>query len=131
MRDHPQVDSDDPGARDYMIESARHWLATGVDGFRCDYANGPSHAFWSQFRAATRAVAPDSVTIGEVVETPALQRTYLGRLDGCLDFVLLQALRGFFAFGGRSGHASTRFLRRHLEFFAATSCCRRSSTTTT
>ena len=29
---------------------------------------------------------------------PALQRTYAGRLDGCLDFLLMQALRRFFAF---------------------------------
>ena len=29
-------------------------LDLGVDGFRCDYANGPSHAFWSEFRAAIR-----------------------------------------------------------------------------
>ena len=34
---------------------------------------------------------PDSVTIGEIVETPALQRTFAGRLDGCLDFGLHQA----------------------------------------
>ena len=118
VRDHPQIDSDDAGAREYMIESARHWLDLGVDGFRCDYANGPSHAFWSQFRAATRLANADSITLGEVVETPALQRTYRGRLDGCLDFVLLQALRRFFAFGDLTAGELDAFLRRHLEFFA-------------
>jgi glycosidase len=116
VQDHPQIDSDDPGARAYMIESARYWLALGVDGFRCDYANGPSHAFWSAFRAATRAVAPESVSLGEVVETPALQRTYAGRLDGCLDFIGLQALRGAFAFGTIGPRALDGFLRRHLAF---------------
>jgi cyclomaltodextrinase len=114
VQDHPQVDSDDPGARAYMIESARHWLELGVDGFRCDYANGPSHAFWSAFRAATRATDPDSVTIGEVVETPALQWTYQGRLDGCLDFFLLGALRGAFAFGSLSPTGLDVTVRRHL-----------------
>jgi len=118
VRDHPQIDSDDPGAREYMIESARRWLDLGVDGFRCDYVNGPSHAFWSQFRAATRLANADSITLGEVVETPALQRTYRGRLDGCLDFVLLQALRRFFAFGDLSAGEFDAFLRRHMEFFA-------------
>jgi cyclomaltodextrinase / maltogenic alpha-amylase / neopullulanase len=116
--DHPQIDSDDPGASEYMIESARQWLDLGVDGFRCDYANGPSHAFWSEFRAATRLARADSVTLGEVVETPTLQRTYAGRMDGCLDFVLLQALRRFFAFGDLSPGEFDAFLRRHLEFFA-------------
>ena len=118
VQDHPQINSDDPGARDYMIESAAYWLERGVDGFRCDYANGPSHSFWSMFRAATRAVKPDSITLGEVVETPALQRTYQGCLDGCLDFVLLQALRQFFAFGTLTASAFDGFLRRHLAFFA-------------
>ncbi|MFL5801428.1 MAG: glycoside hydrolase family 13 protein [Roseiflexaceae bacterium] len=115
----PQVDSDSPPARDSMIEHARYWLAQGVDGFRLDYANGPSHAFWSMFRAATRAARPDSVTLGEVVETASLQRTYQGRLDGCLDFLLLQALRRFFAFGSMSPSEFDTFLRRHLAFFPA------------
>jgi cyclomaltodextrinase len=117
VQDHPQIDSDDPGAREYMVDSARHWLDLGVDGFRCDYANGPSHAFWSAFRAATREAKVDSVTLGEVVETPALQRTYQGRLDGCLDFLLLQGLRRFFAFGSIGPTEFDTFLRRHLDFF--------------
>ena len=117
VRDHPRIDSDDPGARRHMIEAARFWLDLGVDGFRCDYANGPSHAFWSAFRAATRAARPDSVTLGEVVETPALQRTYEGRLDGCLDFLLMQALRRFFAFRASTAGELDAFLRRHLAFF--------------
>lgn len=117
VQDMPQIDSDAPPARDYMIAQACYWLEQGVDGFRLDYANGPSHAFWSVFRAATRAASPASATLGEVVETPALQRTYQGRLDGCLDFVLLQALRQFFAFEAMSVSAFDMFLRRHLAFF--------------
>jgi glycosidase len=119
VRELPQIDSDSPPARDYMIEHARRWLEAGVDGFRLDYANGPSHTFWSLFRAATRAIKPDSVTLGEVVETAALQRTYAGRMDGCLDFLLLQAMRQFFAFGGLAPSAFDTFLRRHLAFFPA------------
>jgi glycosidase len=115
--DHPQIDSDAPSAREYMIENARYWLEQGIDGFRLDYANGPSHAFWSEFRAATRAAKADSITLGEVVETPALQRSYLGRMDGCLDFLLLQALRQFFAFGTMAPSAFDTFLLRHLAFF--------------
>jgi glycosidase len=117
VRDHPRIDSDDPGAREAMIGAARFWLDLGVDGFRCDYANGPSHAFWSAFRAATRDARPDSVTIGEVVEAPALQRTYAGRLDGCLDFLLMQALRRFFAFRETTASELDAFLRRHFAYF--------------
>jgi cyclomaltodextrinase / maltogenic alpha-amylase / neopullulanase len=113
----PQIDSDALLAQVYMIEHAGYWLEQGIDGFRLDYANGPSHAFWSTFRAATRAIKHDSITLGEVVETAALQRTYQGRMDGCLDFLLLQALRQFFAFGELSALDFDAFLSRHLAFF--------------
>lgn len=116
VRDHPQIDSDDPGARAHMIDAARHWLELGVDGFRCDYANGPSHAFWSEFRAAIREIAPDSAMLGEVVETPAVQRTYQGRMDGCLDFIMLQLIRGAFAFGTLRPSELDSALRRHLAY---------------
>ena len=82
-----------------MIETARRWLEFGVDGFRCDYAQGPSHAFWSAFRAATRRTSQDSDHARRDRETPALQRTFRGRMDGWMDFLLIQTLRSFFAFG--------------------------------
>ncbi len=115
----PQLDPDDPGARAMLIEAARYWLDRGVDGFRLDYANGPSHAFWAAFRRATRAVAPASATIGEVVESAVVQRSYEGRLDGTLDFLLLQQLRAFLAFERIDPAAFHRFLTRHLAFFPA------------
>lgn len=117
VQDHPQIDADNPAAQAYLIDSARHWLERGADGFRLDYANGPSYGFWSAFRAATRAANPESVTLGEVVETAALQRSYAGRMDGCLDFLLMQALRQFFAFGTMTATAFDGFLRRHLGYF--------------
>ena len=107
-----------PAPARHMIEAARLWLDVGVDGFRCDYANGPSHAFWSAFRAATRAARPDSVTLGEVVETPALQRTLrrparrLPRLPadaGASPVLRLPAT-------STAGELDA-FLRRHLAFF--------------
>lgn len=119
VQDHPQIDADNPAAQAYLLSSARHWLERGVDGFRLDYANGPSYGFWSAFRAATRAANAESVTLGEVVETAALQRSYAGRMDGCLDFLLMQALRQFFAFGTMTATAFDGFLRRHLGYFPA------------
>lgn len=113
----PQINTDHPAARAYLIDSARRWLERGVDGFRLDYANGPTHAFWSAFRAATRSVNAASVTIGEVVETPLLQRSYAGRMDGCLDFILLQMIRNFFAFRTVPPSAFDAFLRRHFAYF--------------
>ncbi|MEA2515558.1 MAG: cyclomaltodextrinase / maltogenic alpha-amylase / neopullulanase [Thermomicrobiales bacterium] len=115
----PRLAIDHAGAADYVIEAARFWLEQGADGFRLDYANGPSHGFWSRFRAATRAAKPDSATFGEVVETAELQRSYLGRLDGTLDFLLLQQLRSFFAFDAIPASTFDAFLAWHLDYFPA------------
>ncbi len=117
VRSLPQIDSDHPEARQALIDAAVFWLQQGVDGFRLDYALGPSHAFWVDFRAAMRRVRADAVMIGEAVEAADLLRTYTGRLDGCLDFLLLQALRLFFGFHEiRASHFDS-FVRRHLSAF--------------
>lgn len=113
----PQINNEHLAARRYIIDCAKHWLLQGADGFRLDYANGPSHGFWTQFRAETRAIAPESFTVGEVVETAELQRSYQGRLDGTLDFLLLQQMRAFFAFDTITASAFDSFLRRHLAYF--------------
>ncbi len=115
----PQLNNEDPAARNHIIGAAKYWLEQGADGFRLDYANGPSHGFWTQFRAETRAVKADSFTVGEVVETAELQRSYAGRLDGVLDFLLLQHMRAFFAFDTIDASAFDHFLRRHLAYFPA------------
>jgi glycosidase len=113
----PQVATDLPAARQAMIDYAIYWIEQGVDGFRLDYSIGPSHAFWTDFRAATRAVRVDSALFGEAVDTADALRSYAGRMDGCLDFLLLQALREFFAFASITASQFDTFLRRHFAYF--------------
>jgi glycosidase len=94
----PSFNADDPGARSYLIESARFWAKdVGVDGFRLDHAIGLSMDFWTAFRVATKSVCPDFVNVGEATDTPDSLRRYRGRLDGILDFPLATALRSTFA----------------------------------
>jgi len=52
--------------------------------------------FWVAFRDATRSVALDALTIGEVTDTPDALRRFRGRLDSILDFRLALALRSTF-----------------------------------
>ncbi|WP_413162220.1 glycoside hydrolase family 13 protein [Capilliphycus salinus ALCB114379] len=113
----PKIDSDCPQARAYLIENAQRWLERGVDGFRLDCAHGSTHAFWSCFRTATRAVNPDSVTFGEITSFPAFIRSFAGRMDGCLDFKLLEILRGFFAFGTLKVSEFDKILQQHYAYF--------------
>lgn len=121
VQDLPQVNVNDPGARAYLLQAARYWLEEiDFDGYRLDYAQGPGHDFWVDFRAVVKSVRPDAWIFGEVVEDPASQLSYTGRLDGCLDFLLAQKLRALFGLGSISLTAFDAFLNRHEAFFPAT-----------
>ena len=117
VRTMPRLATDDAGARAYLIDNACRWLDRGADGFRLDHAHCATHAFWSSFRAATRATRPDSATFGEVTDTPVVVRSFTGRMDGTLDFTLLEVLRQFFGFHALLPSEFDRFLRRHFAFF--------------
>lgn len=116
----PKVNVDHPGARSYLLRAADYWLSdVGFDGYRLDYAPGPSHDFWADFRATVKAAQPEAWIFGEVVETPPVQMSYDGRLDGTLDFLLMQALRDTFAWQTMSVAALDSFLQAHEQFFPA------------
>jgi glycosidase len=117
VRSLPQIDSDQPQARQAVIDAAAYWLRQGVDGFRLDYTIGPSHAFWVDFRTVMRDIRPDCVMIGEAVDTAEMLHSYVGRMDGCLDFLLLQAIRLFFGFGEMRVSQFDSFLSRHMGAF--------------
>ncbi len=113
----PQLDLRHPDARRYIIDAALFWLKLGVDGFRLDYAIGPAQEFWAEFRKETRKENPDCWTFGEVVDPPDVQLSFEGLLDGCLDFVLLEAIRQTFAFETWSVQRFASFLDRHEAYF--------------
>jgi glycosidase len=120
VRDLPQINLNNPAAREYMLKAVRYWLEFGVDGYRVDYAVGPTPGFWGYFRRATRTSRPDSWTFGEVVEPSDSQRNFEGGLDGCLDFILLEGLRNAFAFGKWDAERLADFLTRHTDYFSPT-----------
>ncbi len=94
----PSFNTEDPGARAYLIGSALHWIREcGVDGYRIDHAIGPGMDFWVALRTATEAAHPESILFGEATDTPDSLRRYRGRLHGVLDFPLARALRHVFA----------------------------------
>lgn len=115
----PQVNLRFAAARQHMLEAAAYWLDFGVDGYRLDYAIGPTPDFWADFRRVTRAVRPDCWMFGEVVEPPDAQLAFEGLLDGCLDFTLMEALRETFAFGRWNASRLLSFLERHQAYFPA------------
>ncbi len=115
----PQINLRNLQARQHVLDSAAYWLDFGVDGYRLDYAIGPTPDFWADFRRVTRAHRPDCWTFGEAVDPPDSQIAFYGLLDGCLDFILLEALRQTFAYGGWDAARFGAFLDRHEAFFPA------------
>jgi cyclomaltodextrinase len=110
----PELNLDYPPARDWMIENAvRHLRDFNVDGYRLDYANGPSPDFWTYFRRACKAQKPDCLIFGEIIEPPEVLRRYQGRLDGCLDFPLNDALRRTYGWRVWSESQLQSFISNH------------------
>jgi cyclomaltodextrinase len=114
----PELNLANPAARDWMIEIATRWLREyDIDGYRLDYAQGPGPDFWSYFRVACKQVKPDCIMFGELIEVPSKVLQYQGRLDGCLDFQVSDALRRTFGWKSWSGAQFNAFIRHHYAFF--------------
>ena len=114
----PEVNLEVPAAGDWMIEIAvRQLREFDVDGFRLDVAAGAGANFWTHCRPRLRAVKPDCLLIGEIVDTPATLRKYQGRLDGCLDFSLNEALRNTFGWGSWEENRLASFIESHQRYF--------------
>lgn len=116
----PQINADYPAARRYLIDIATYWLREfDLDGYRLDFAHGPARSFWSDFWPACKAVKPDCWCFGEVIEPPDLQMSFVGRLDGLLDFQLNERLRRLFAQQRSDLNQFDQFLTAHASFFPA------------
>jgi len=116
----PQLNNDNPAAREYVISSAAYWLSGfGVDGFRLDYAYGPSQDFWADYYAAVKGINPQSFHVGEIVETPEMLRSFAGRMDGALDFHFVQAIRKAFAYDTLTIEQFDNWLTNHQAYFYA------------
>jgi glycosidase len=114
----PQVNLEHPRARRWMLDTARYWLEEfDIDGYRLDHANGPGPGFWWDFWKVCKETKPDSICLGEVVEPPDVQRQYIGRMDGLLDFHLCEAVRRRYARGEWSQERFQSFLTRHRRYF--------------
>lgn len=115
----PDINYANPEARAWMYDNARYWIREfDIDGYRLDYANGPGPGFWTDFRAACRAEKAEAFCFGEIVDQPSALLPYIGRLDGCLDFHIGEAIRKTFAYGIMSEADLERFAARHAAYFA-------------
>jgi glycosidase len=117
VRELPKINLNHPEARRYMLDVARHWLLQGFNGYRLDFAYGPSHDFWVDFRRACLEIKPDCWIFGEVIHAAEFLRSYTGIMDGTLDFFLARALRLTFGAGNMSLGEFEAFLAAHEAYF--------------
>ena len=114
----PEVNLEHPAARDWMISNAVNCLRDfDIDGFRLDYANGAGPNFWAHFRPRVKSEKEDCLLLGEIIDAPDRLRLYQGRLDGCLDFPLNDALRKTFAWDTWAGARFSSFVENHARYF--------------
>ena len=113
----PQLNLKHKPTSDYLLECAQYWLRKGVDGYRLDYAPGPPHTFWTDFRKACKAVNPDAFLFGEVVSHSKVIASYVPHFDGCLDFLLADALRQTFVLETSTLLEFEAFLAAHETYF--------------
>ena len=114
----PQLNLKHKPAIDHLLRCAQHWLRNGVDGYRLDYAPGPPRTFWAQFRQACKAVNPDAFLFGEVVSHSETIASYIPHFDGCLDFLLADALRRTFVLETSTLLEFEAFLTAHEAYFS-------------
>jgi cyclomaltodextrinase / maltogenic alpha-amylase / neopullulanase len=117
VKELPKINLKPGPARDYLLQVARHWLRNGFDGYRLDFAYGPPHDFWVDFRRACREVKPDCWIFGEIIHTIPMLVSYTGIMDGTLDFHLTRALRQTFATGEMTLTEFEAFLSGHEACF--------------
>ncbi|MDP5032591.1 alpha-amylase family glycosyl hydrolase [Paraglaciecola sp.] len=56
---------DNMAMRAAMIDSMMYWIEQGVDGFRCDYADGVPDDFWQAAITQIRQIKPDALMLAE------------------------------------------------------------------
>ena len=135
----PKINLDYPPARKHIIDAALYWLKFDLDGYRLDHVIGPSHKFWKIFTKEIRKEFPNAILIGEAwmegikfsdlktikmsgryfkkflgASSDSLLRSYIGILDGVLDFRGQQIIKEHICKNGDTLRA-LKELNRHYE----------------
>ena len=100
----PSLNQDHPETRAYLIDAAKYWIEkANIDGYRLDYALGPSHDFWKAFRAELKKTNPDFLLLGEVWDSMfKIAPYYEDQFDATFDFPTYMSLMGTHERAGKS-----------------------------
>lgn len=100
----PKFNTDNPGARQYLLQVAAHWLEFGIDGWRLD---APEEIldddFWREFRQKVKSINPQAYIVGEI--WPPAQHWLQGDMfDAVMNYVITGPILAFFG-GGKINRA--------------------------
>jgi neopullulanase len=96
----PKINTDNPGARAYILEVSRHWIEFGADGWRLDVPEEiDDPEFWQAFRQVVKGANPDAYITGEIWREA--QSWLKGDMfDSVMNYLFSRAALGFF--GGKN-----------------------------
>ena len=99
-----QLDYSNAGTVKAMTDDMLYWVnEMGVDGFRCDYAEGVPHDFWKQAIDKFRAIRPDFFMLAETSQ----ESFYKDGFDMIYDWNYAPAVAAAFT-GGKASDIFTR-----------------------
>lgn len=95
VREMPTLNHENPEVQKYLMDVAKYWMKTGIDGYRVDYVLNVPHAFWKKLRAELKAINPDFLLLAEAWSNARdIQPYYDNEFDAAFDFPLYGDIAG-------------------------------------
>jgi cyclomaltodextrinase / maltogenic alpha-amylase / neopullulanase len=91
----PKLNTQTAAVREYLLDSAVHWVNFGADGWRLDVpAEINDDSFWREFRRRVKTTNPEAYIVGEIWHES--QRWLQGdQFDAVMNYLLTGALMGW------------------------------------
>ena len=122
----PELNFDNDGVRQAVLDVAAYWLNIGIDGFRFDAAKYPyfgehdrNAEFWTWYIAELKKINPDIYTVAEVWDGDAVIEHYLEAFN-CFHFDFAMA-EGIIAETARGGDVNrfTKSMQNYMDAIRA------------
>ena len=118
----PELNFDNDGVRQAVLDVAAYWMERGIDGFRFDAAKYPYYGehdrnaeFWTWYMAELKKINPDVYTVAEVWDGDGVIEHYLEAFN-CFHFDFAMA-EGIIAETARHGDVNrfTKAVQSYLD----------------
>ena len=87
-----ELNHDDPGVVQLVVDVMCHWLERGVDGWRLDAAYAVPPEFWARVLPAVRARFPQAYVVGEVIHGDYADLVRRSTLDAVTQYELWKGI---------------------------------------